>query len=310
MNIPTHRTAFENIKQLAKTMGTRLLVSVVLVGGPVCAAADTAEPGNPVTMPPVTVTATNELSEEAPLGPNQQPEWTARRRFSTTRVYVQPPWQFEAESGWDATFPRKGTPSHLLTQEFELGLPYRFQVDYEYAERITDGHWRYDSSSFEVRWALAEWGKIPLNPTIKAEWKINNAEADAYEASLAFGDEIAPGWHWGSDLFYEQQVGDGREREFAATLAISRTVIDEKLGIGVEMKLTDETDKDDRVSHLQFQVGPSLQWRPTPRTHLDIAPLLGATGPSPRVELFVFFGIDFGPGSEREGIEPTSLRNR
>jgi hypothetical protein len=290
-----------------------LLLGSALFASAVCAVAD--EFTQPVSMPPVTVTATNEIAEEAPLGPNKQPEWTARRRFTTTRIYVQPPWQFEAESGWDAQYFRSGhgSPFHLLTQEFELGLPHRFQVDYEYAETINkggDGRWRYDSSSFELRWALAEWGKIPLNPTIKAEWKINNADADAYELNLALGDQIAPRWHWGSNLFYEQQVGTDRERELDATLAISYSLIDEKLGIGTEMKLTDETDKDDRVSHLQFQIGPSLQWRPTPRTHLDLVPLLGTTGPSPRVEAFLFFGIDFGPGSEHEGVEPASLRNK
>jgi hypothetical protein len=277
-----------------------------------CDGTQSAEVTTPPTrLPEVTVTGEQPLNEEQPLGENKQPEWAARRRFTTTRIYVQPPWQFEAESGWDATYPRKGPPSHLLTQEFELGLPHRFQLDYEYAESINNGHWRYASSSFEVRWALAEWGKIPLNPTIKAEWKMNNADADAYELNLAFGDEIAPGWHWGSNLFYEQKVGTDRQRELDATLAISYTLIDEKLSLGAEMKLTDETDKDDRVSHLQFQVGPSLQWRPTPRTHLDLVPLFGTTGMSPFLETFVFFGIDFGPGSERnEAVTPASLRNR
>src|ERR1043166_4206185 len=137
------------------------LLGLAFVAGGGCAMAD--EYTQPVAMPPITVTATNELAEEAPLGPNQQPEWTARRRFTTTRIYVQPPWQIEVESGWDAQYFRshKGSPFHLLTQEFELGLPYRFQVDYEYAEAINkdgNGRWTYDSSSFELRWALAEWG--------------------------------------------------------------------------------------------------------------------------------------------------------
>jgi hypothetical protein len=44
---------------------------------------------------------------------------------------------------------------------------------------------------------------------------------------------------------------------------------------------------------------------------LDIVPLLGATGVSPRIETFIFFGIDFGPGSERsEALAPASLRNK
>jgi hypothetical protein len=273
-----------------------------------------AEVTNPPTrMPEVTVTGEQPLTEEIPLGDNQQPEWTARRRFATTRVYVQPPWQVESETGWQADYERshRGPPSHLLTQEFELGLPYRFQVDYEYAETINAGVWRYASSSVELRWAFAEWGKIPLNPTVKAEWKMNNSAADAYEFSLALGEEIVPRWHWGANLFYEQQIGDDREREYAAAQAVSYTVVDEELGIGVEMKLKDETDTLDRHSHLEFLVGPSVQWRPTPRTHLDVVSLFGATGPSSRVETFVFFGIDFGPGSERnEGITPASLRNK
>src|SRR6266850_7539050 len=286
-NASSHRICPLNpVRRMNRASYRFWLLGSALLAGAVCAMAD--EYTQPVAMPPVTVTATNQLYEEAPMGPNQQPEWTARRRFATTRVYVQPPWQFEAESGWETQYFRsgKGSPFHKLTQEFELGLPYRFQVDYEYAEAINkggNGRWTYDSSSFELRWALAEWGKIPLNPTIKAEWKINNADADAYELSLALGDQIAPRWHWGSNLFYEQQVGTDREREYAVSMAFSYTLIDDKLGIGTEMKLTDETDKDDRVSHLQFIIGPSLQWRPTPRTHLDVVPLFGTTGPSPRV---------------------------
>jgi hypothetical protein len=58
----------------------------------------------PARLPEVTVTGTQPLNEEQPVGANQQPEWTARRRFVTTRVYVQPPWQVEMETGWDATF--------------------------------------------------------------------------------------------------------------------------------------------------------------------------------------------------------------
>ena len=282
------------------------------------ARAEQGEPAsNQVTrLPEVSVTG-EALKENLPVGPNQQPEWTAHRRFPFTRVYVLPPLQLEAESGWDATWNRSGNgpPLHMLTQEFELGLPNRFQVDYEFAGTINDpahpGRERYASSSFELRWALADWGKIPMNPTLKAEYKLANAAADSYELSLSLGDQFAERWHWAVDFFYEQQVGDDRETEHTMSGALSYTVIDEKFGIGIESQLKDETDDLDRNSHLVCLVGPSMQWRPTPNTHLDLVPLFGATGPSPRVESFVFFGIDFGAGKERgEAIEPASLRNR
>ena len=294
------------------------LAVLALLGGATCTLAQSdAQPVTPLPMPAVTVTATNELSEEALMGPNQQPEWTARRRFALTRIYVQPPWQAETEFGWDAVYPRGGSPQHTLQQEFELGLPYRFQVDYEvhganFNEGDTGGgRWHYADSEFELRWAVADWGKIPLNPTIKVEWKHNNGGTDAAEVNLLLGDELAPRWHWGSDLFYEQAVNGDRRTEKAVSLAVSYSAIDEKLGIGMETRLDSENDIGDRHAHLNVELGPSLQWRITPRLHLDLEPLFGVTGFAPHIETFVFMGYDFGPGSEPgEGARPISLQTK
>ncbi|HXI83042.1 MAG TPA: hypothetical protein VNL17_03010 [Verrucomicrobiae bacterium] len=291
---------------------------LALLSGATCILAQSdAQPVNPLPMPAVTVTATNDLSEETLIGPNQQPEWTTRRRFAITRIYVQPPWQAETEFGWDAVYPRGGSPQHVLQQEIELGLPYRFQVDYEihganFEEGTTGGgRWHYASSEFELRWALADWGKIPLNPTLKVEWKINGDGTDAAEANLLLGDELAPRWHWGSDLFYEQAVNGDRRTEKAVSLAVSYSVIDEKLGIGMETKLDSENDVDDRHAHLNLELGPSVQWRLTSRLHLDLESLFGVTGFAPHVETFVFMGYDFGPGSEPgEGVRPISLETK
>jgi hypothetical protein len=268
-------------------------------------------------LPATTVVGTNTFPEEIPMGPYQQPEWTARRRFVTTRVYVQPPWQIEAEVGLDTTFPRHSKTEQLLQEEIELGLPYRFQVDFEnrhqnFEEDEGAGDWHHDSNSIELGYAFADWGKIPLNPTIKGEWKFNHDAADAYEIQLLLGDEIAQRWHYGVNLFFEHRIGDDLRQEIAASAAISYTLVDSKLGAGAEMKFSSESDKDTR-SHPEnkFLFGPSLQWRPSKRTHLDLVPLFGANGDAPTCELFVFFGMEFGPGSrEPEGIVPTSLRGK
>src|ERR1017187_7751946 len=292
-----------------------LLVVLALVSGTLCSTARAdAQPANPVPMPEVTVTATNKLAEEAVMGPNEQPEWTARRRFAITRIYVQPPWQAETEFGWDAIWPRRGSSQHEIQQEFELGLPYRFQIDYEiHGQNFVEGgagdsRWHYADSEWELRWALADWGRIPLNPTVKVEWKHNNGGTDAAEANLLLGDELAPRWHWGSDLFYEQSVNGDRRTEKAVSLAISYSAIDEKLGIGMETRLDSENDIGDRHAHLNLELGPSLQWRLTSRLHLDLEPLFGVTGFAPHIETFVFMGYDFDPGSEPgEGVRPVSL---
>jgi hypothetical protein len=137
-----------------------------------------AQESNPTRLPTVTVTETNvppdELREDQPIGPNEQPEWTTRRRFATTRVYVAQPWQMQFEQWWKGKFPREGRSEHLFQSEISLGLPYRFQLDfYENLELTANRTFRHQGNQVEGRWALADWGKIPLNPTLYGEWKFN-----------------------------------------------------------------------------------------------------------------------------------------
>src|ERR1017187_5426493 len=80
-------------------------LAVVIMGwATLCMAQSSTNDATPTRLHEVTVTGTNALKEDALTGPNQQPEWTARRRWATTRVYVQPPWQIETEIGLDSTF--------------------------------------------------------------------------------------------------------------------------------------------------------------------------------------------------------------
>ena len=297
-------------------LGCRITYCVHAEPGETNSAAQ-PQSNSPIKLPPATVMGTNVLAEDRLLGENAQPEWTARRRFVTTRVYVQPPWQVEAEIGWDATLGRTGKPEHLVQEEIEIGLPYRFQFDIENVnQNIEEGvgttKWHHASNSLELRHALAPWDKIPLNPAINLEWRFNDGAADAYEFQVLLGEEFGPRWHWGMNLFFEQQVGDDRVREFAASQALSYTLLDQKLSAGVEMKFSSESDKDSRNnSENRFEIGPSFQWRPTSRTHLDFVPLFGANGQAPLAEIFVFFGLEFGPGSKGpDGITPASLRGR
>ena len=163
-------------------------------------------------MLPETLVVGRRLSEDRAVGPNQQPEWTTARRFATTRVYVLPPWQAEFEQWWKGKFPRQGKGEHFLQSEIGIGLPYRLQLDiYENLERPVGGTFQHGGNQFEMRYAFADWGKIPLNPTLYLEWKANHNAADAYEVKLLLGEELAPRWHWGLNFFFEQEVGGGRD---------------------------------------------------------------------------------------------------
>jgi hypothetical protein len=122
-------------------------------------------------LPPLTVEG-RPCGEEL-VGPYHQPRWSARGRFSAnTDVYVLPPFSFYLDLDYHGTFPRVGKSDHLFTQEFEIGLPYRFQLAFEMNEERHNGRTQVPFTTIEGRWAPANWGKIPLNPTLFAEYNI------------------------------------------------------------------------------------------------------------------------------------------
>ena len=252
-------------------------------------------------MPTIIVQASS-LKEEQLVGPYQQPEWTTERRFPSTRVYLQEtPYEMGVEQ-WDRIRAFKdGGVEHRFSEEFELGLPGRNQLDVYETWKVgpePQGA-RQDEMSVEVRHAFADWGRIPLNPTIYVEYTFGtHGDPDALEGKILLGDEICSVWHYGVNLICEQGLWGDNTTELAASAAVGRTVIDRKLSLGIESEYSNETASGTRGDpEVCFLLGPSVQWRITPKTHLDVAPLFGMTHDSPRSESWIVLGYDFGIGS-------------
>jgi hypothetical protein len=249
-------------------------------------------------MEPTVVSAErlSNLREEDPIGDYGQPRWTAHRRFPTTRVYVVPAGKVEVEHWTRVKVPEKG-PSTVETQyEIEFGLPGRIQIDlYAVTEKTgSEGELDWSEHKYEVRYALADWGEIWGNPTLYAEWVESNGGPDKIEAKLLLGGEVTEGWHWGSNLVYEHEVSGELESEYELTLGLSHTIRDEKLSLGGEMKAALTDVHDDRGDFDEsLEIGPSLQWRPLPPMHVDIATLFGVTDDSRDADIFVVLGWEF-----------------
>jgi hypothetical protein len=257
-------------------------------------------------MPETTTTGfSSVLSEETPIGVTGRPEWTSARRFTQTRVYIQKePWEVGIESWWRIKNKRDGAIAHRLLEEVEIGLPYRMQLDlYADIEGNQDGDFHYQSFNVELRWAIANWGRIWGNPTLYAEYKFADAHwgPDVYEFKLLLGDQIASRWHWGVNFVWEAETGWDREHEFQIAGGLSYTVIDKRLGIGIEALYDNSTVKEGRGDpENQFNIGPSVQWRVTDRLHIDLSCLFGTNDDSAEQIGFVIVGYDFGPGGHAE----------
>jgi len=267
-------------------------------------------------MEPVTVfgksPSLHDVSSESDLvGPAKQPEWTTRRAFAETDIYVIPPGTFEFNQFYVASIPRHGKTEHLFESEFEFGLPWRTQFDVEPNYRVEGGQLSYDSTRLELPHALADWGKIPLNPTIDGGWRFRNEEDDSYLFRLLLAEQFGERFHFGGNFGFEQQVGGDRETEYELNGALGYVVADRKLTVGAELLVEFESDQDgEEETTLLF--GPTALFKPSSDTHLGLVTLFGLNDESPAAEIFVVFGIDFEPfgwsGSasdlEREGIEP------
>lgn len=274
-------------------------------------AATTAAPAassKPLTMNDMLIHGYT-LNEEKPDGANGEPLWVRQRRFSTTRIYIQ---QDPGDIGFEQWYRVRTFDGGRVTQrsqtEVEIGLPYRMQLDiYENVihDNEDDRGWQQEEVAVELRYAFADWGVIPLNPTLYFEYAFCHEGADGIEPKLLIGDDFGKGWHWGVNFIHERRVWGEAEAEWGIAGGISKTIIDSCLSIGVEGKWTHpEGEKSEGI------VGPTVQWLPTDNTHVDLVAMGGLNDSSPNAECWLIFGFDFGKGThERHGYKPSSLGN-
>jgi hypothetical protein len=264
----------------------------------------------------------------------------SRTRFAPlTTAYVLPPWTFYIGEIYEGDAFRHGPPDHLFTQEVEMGLPYRFGVAVEAGFERFNGGGGASTASIEGRYALADWGKIPLNPTIFVEYKfgvgpIRHEEImppagaggeeeeeeggppqrpDAYEVRLLLADEFFQRIEWALNGFFEKEnTGDrGREWGFAQSAVTPILLPREQLKVGVEMLYKNFTVKDTRGDpEHTFVVGPTVAFRTSQSTRVDVSTLFGCTDDSPHIQVFAVFSWLLGPGGEQGAEAPASTRNR
>jgi len=252
------------------------------------------------TMPAIEVTGKAPLIEEDRIGDYAQPRWTAHRRFSETRVYVIPRGMVDFEYWMIPKNPKDGPTDFKSQYEVEFGLPGRFQIDLYAVGHKTgtkDEEFSISEQKTEVRWAFADWGKIPGNPTVYFEWNQVSAAPDHLELKLLLGGEARSGWHWGSNLVWEHEIAGPQENSNEWTLGLSRTVRDSVFSLGAETQLAlvnaIEADGHRGPFATEFLVGPSLQFRPLPQMHIDFAPLFGTTAAAARTKTYVVLGWEF-----------------
>jgi len=171
----------------------------------------------------------------------------SQSRFSPlTNAYVLPPGAIYASLIYEDDVVHFRPPDHHWTQEVEVGLPYRFNVAIENSVQHFDGDTQDATFSVEGRYAFADWDKIPLNPTIFAEYKFGLGNIlhdegaptpshkfgpggfdkgedtpDAYEFRLLLSEDFFDRIEWALNTFFEQELAPGdRGREWGVAQSL------------------------------------------------------------------------------------------
>ena len=251
---------------------------------------------HPWEMPAINVVGQdpNHTRDEDRIGSYAQPLWSADRRFAETRVYVRPEGAMQFEYWFIPTVNRHGKTDFETQYEVEFGLGHRIQLDlYLNPNWVGSGPTNLDEA-IELRYAFADWGVLWGNPTYYIEYTHVDGGPDQLETKLLFGGELATRWHWGWDLTFQRNMGGDNENTYETTAGLSYTVLDNKFDIGAEFKLQENTFHGSRAHyHDNVFLGPSFQYRPFDRMHIDVAPLIGLTHESPTAEVYVVVGWEF-----------------
>lgn len=253
-------------------------------------------------LPALAVVSPGVPGENKIVGTYAQPEWSARRPFPGVAVYVAPAEQYEVEAGFvDVTTP-SGRHHREWTQEFEIGLGHRLQAGVEntyanFREGLPGLRWREASLRVSARYALADWGKLPLNPAVGLGWRFNSGGADAPVGQIVLGAELTPRLHWAADCQYERQAGNVRQREFTVATALTYSVTNETLNVGLQAQWRHSRDVTDPVSR-RAELGPCIQYRPIDQLHIDGVVMWGRERQRSTETFLLSIGFEFGAGAD------------
>jgi len=252
-------------------------------------------------------------AEELPTAYGAPLDLSHGRISTLTKTYVLSPFSFELEAGYEGDIFRNSAPAHLLRQEIEMGLPVRFTVGVQNQIEHFAGETRERSFTLEARYALTNWNKLPLNPTISAEYRVglSNTSEDAGELALLISRDFPHLIEWAMNIFVDREFG-GRESTsagFAQSTEVPVLLPEEKLEVGLEMQYRSggETIEPERTIK-GLVIGPTLAWRPTKNVRFDLSPLPGCSDHTPAVQVFGVFSFSFGGPSAGEVGTPASTR--
>ena len=182
-----------------------------------------------------------------------------------------------------------------MRDEFAFGLGKRLELDFYmhtvYKNNDALSTFGFRGFSWEVRYALADWGKIPGNPTLYFEHKLLNQKRQGLEPKILLGDRIGKKGIWGLNLILEADVAKLRKdqnREWAYTASYGNIVNDDlTLGVSHMFRYNDVKQTQ------EWYVGPLVQYRFNGHGYLNMEYMPGLNNDAKKARTIIIFGWRF-----------------
>lgn len=221
------------------------------------------------------------MKDSEKVGSYNQPVWTTKRRFPTTRVYLLPENQVEVEY-WllmEGNLEGDTDPKYTGIYEIEYGIGHRLQSDFYFktVQKDSNAPMEILSQSIELRYGFFNWGEVFGNPSVYVEWIRRSGRPQKGEFKLLLGDEISDRLFWGLNLIYERELGGETGQEYAVSGGVAYSLVDGYLSVGLEGKIVAEDNQSDRFNFFEkkFMLGPSILYKPIPKINFILTSLFG-----------------------------------
>lgn len=212
--------------------------------------------------------------------------------FIGVKTTLQAPGQFAFRSYWEGVSPGAGEGFYSnLAQEIAIGLPGRVNLLLSESAEVVDGSYNHSAVNISLRYALGDYGAIPLNPMIEGTWGISPGP-DNWKVTLLFSEPLGERWFWGMNGIFEKLAGGDHEREIIVTNGLRREVITDHLWLGGEFKW-ENAKADGESAANELLVGPSLVLRLNEHIGLVAGSFWGLNNDSPDNETSVVLQIRF-----------------
>ncbi len=202
----------------------------------------------------------------------------------TNKVFVLPEGQAVLRTRFDAAWFPSDPSEVVFIPEITIGLPGRFQLSLSQESVKAKGdRWRNAAVFPEVRWGIAPWGELPLNPTLGLGYEFVAHDKDVVKTSLYLAEEFGGGqWLWAANFTYQKRVGGDKERELIAKTGLHYVIVPNKFTLGAEAKFEHaKTYGVDAGTAKELLVGPAMIWRPMDRLTVRAGSFFGVGLDSP-----------------------------